>query len=58
MELESIVQATPNPFVNAIFEREPLDTFVYGRTVLLGEAAHPTTPHAGRRYNAPLLCMS
>lgn len=27
---------------------EPLDQFVYGRFVLLGDAAHATTPNMGR----------
>ena len=46
-------QATKQPFINAIFDREPLEQFVYGRIVLLGEAAHPTTPHGLRRYGLP-----
>ncbi len=45
-----IVQATESPFINAIFDREPLDQFVWGRVALLGEAAHPTTPHGLRRF--------
>lgn len=49
--LASLMQATATPFVNALFDREPLDTFVYGRVVLLGEAAHPTTPHGLRSTN-------
>lgn len=44
------LQATESPFINAIFDREPLDQFVWGRVALLGEAAHPTTPHGLRRY--------
>ena len=35
------MQATESPFINAIFDREPLDQFVWGRVVLLAEAAHP-----------------
>lgn len=48
------MQATESPFINAIFDREPLDQFVWGRVALLGEAAHPTTPHGLRRY----LCVT
>lgn len=49
-------QATKSPFINAIFDREPLDQFVWGRVALLGEAAHPTTPH-GLRRSTLLLCV-
>lgn len=45
-----VVQATESPFINAIFDKEPLDQFVWGRVALLGEAAHPTTPHGLRRF--------
>lgn len=44
-------QATKAPFINAIFDREPLEEWVFGRVVLVGEAAHPTTPHALRSTN-------
>lgn len=46
-----LMQATPTPFINAIYDREPLQHLVQGRTVLVGEAAHPTTPHALRSTN-------
>lgn len=49
------MQATKSPFINAIFDREPLDQFVWGRVALLGEAAHPTTPHGLRRCPTPPL---
>jgi hypothetical protein len=44
-----VSQATQEPFINAIFDREPLKQLVWGRVALLGEAAHPTTPHGLRR---------
>lgn len=47
----SLMQETPSPFINAIYDREPLQHFVQGRIVLVGEAAHPTTPHALRSTN-------
>ena len=49
------MQATPTPFINAIFDREPLQHLVQGRTVLVGEAAHPTTPHALRSTNMAIM---
>ena len=45
------MQATPTPFINAIYDREPLPHLVQRRIVLVGEAAHPTTPHALRSTN-------
>lgn len=45
------VQATAAPFLNAIYDREPLKQLVWGRVALLGEAAHPTTPHGLRSTN-------
>lgn len=45
----ALLQVTESPFINAIFDGEPLDQFVWGRVALLGEAAHPTTPHGLRR---------
>ncbi|KAL3146900.1 hypothetical protein ABBQ38_014872 [Trebouxia sp. C0009 RCD-2024] len=50
-ELAQLMKATKSPFINAIFDREPLDQFVWGRVALLGEAAHPTTPHGLRSTN-------
>lgn len=47
----SLMQETPSPFINAIYDREPLQHFVQGRIALVGEAAHPTTPHALRSTN-------
>ncbi len=45
------MQATKAPFINAIYDREPLDQWVFGCIVLVGEAAHPTTPHGLRSTN-------
>ena len=47
-----VSQSTAAPFINAIYDKEPLDELVHGRLVLLGEAAHPTTPHGLRRSAA------
>jgi 2-polyprenyl-6-methoxyphenol hydroxylase-like FAD-dependent oxidoreductase len=51
MQCTALLQATKAPFINAIFDREPLERWVFGRVVLAGEAAHPTTPHALRSTN-------
>ncbi|CAL8464618.1 g4153 [Coccomyxa elongata] len=50
-ELAALMQATKAPFINAIYDREPQDQWVFGRIVLVGEAAHPTTPHGLRSTN-------
>ena len=49
------MQATPSPFINAIYDREPLQQLVQGRIVLVGEAAHPTSPHALRSTNMAIM---
>lgn len=55
MRLLQSMQATPTPFINAIYDREPLQRLVQGRIVLVGEAAHPTTPHALRSTNMAIM---
>ncbi|CAK0787599.1 hypothetical protein CVIRNUC_010821 [Coccomyxa viridis] len=54
-EMAQLLQATPTPFINAIYDREPLQRLVQGRIVLVGEAAHPTTPHALRSTNMAIM---
>ena len=45
------LQATEAPFINVIYDKDPLQQWVWGHTVLVGEAAHCTTPHASRSTN-------
>eukprot|EP00897_Mesotaenium_endlicherianum_P000456 jgi/Mesen1/10410/ME000081S09792 len=54
-ELARLLQQTPAPFMNAIYDRDPIDQFKYGRVVLLGEAAHPTSPHGLRSTNMSII---
>eukprot|EP00249_Psilotum_nudum_P014811 c25019_g1_i4 orf=600-1040(-) len=54
-ELAALMNVTPAPFINAIFDREPLQQLVWGRIVLVGEAAHPTSPHGLRSTNMSIL---
>ncbi|MCO5585581.1 hypothetical protein L7F22_039516 [Adiantum nelumboides] len=54
-ELASLIQGTPAPFVNAIYDRAPLKQLVWGRIVLVGEAAHPTSPHGLRSTNMSIM---
>ena len=46
--LAQLMAATPEPWINAIFDREPLRRWAFGRCALVGEAAHPTSPHGLR----------
>jgi len=51
--LAGLVQATPSNamLLNDIYDREPLDSLVDGPVALVGDAAHPTTPHCGKGAN-------
>jgi len=40
-----IIEATEQPFVTALFDREPLDTWVSGRIAVMGDAAHAMLPY-------------
>ena len=40
-----LIEATTAPFVNYIYDRDPIDRFVYDNIVLIGDAAHPARPH-------------
>jgi len=37
-----------------IYEREPLSTLIYDRTILIGDAGHPMTPFVGQGANQAL----
>ncbi len=44
-EVTSLVAMTDRPFVTAIYDRAPLERWVDGRIVLLGDAAHAMLPY-------------
>ena len=48
--VQELLDLTPaaNLLWNDIVDLEPLSTYVYGRAVLLGDAAHATTPNMGQ----------
>ncbi|KAH6836767.1 oxidoreductase family protein [Perilla frutescens var. hirtella] len=54
-ELVKVMQATEEPFLNAIYDSEPLDQFYWDNVVLIGDAAHPISPHGGRSTNMSIL---
>jgi salicylate hydroxylase len=40
-----IIEATGQPFVTALYDRNPLDTWVAGRIAVMGDAAHAMLPY-------------
>jgi salicylate hydroxylase len=42
---QAVIEATKQPFVTALYDREPLDTWIDGRIALLGDAAHAMLPY-------------
>ncbi|CAL5048496.1 unnamed protein product [Urochloa decumbens] len=52
-ELARLVRETEAPFVNVIYDADPLPRLSWagGRVALAGDAAHPTTPHGLRSTN-------
>ncbi len=51
--LEQAISATPSDAIlqNDLVDREPARRYARGRVVLLGDAAHPTTPNLGQGAN-------
>ncbi|KAL8063494.1 hypothetical protein ABFX02_01G029600 [Erythranthe guttata] len=54
-ELVKVIRETKEPFLNVIYDSEPLDRIVWDNVVLIGDAAHPTTPHGLRSTNMSIL---
>ncbi|RCV22500.1 hypothetical protein SEVIR_4G237000v4 [Setaria viridis] len=56
-ELARLVRETASPFVNVIYDADPLPRLSWagGRVVLVGDAAHPTTPHGLRSTNMSVM---
>lgn len=46
-ELREVVAGVDTAFITGIYYRTPLDTWHKGRTVLVGDAAHPVLPTSG-----------
>ena len=56
-ELARLIRDTAAPFVNVIYDADPLPRLSWagGRVVLVGDAAHPTTPHGLRSTNMSVM---
>ncbi|KAJ0987984.1 hypothetical protein J5N97_006340 [Dioscorea zingiberensis] len=54
-ELAKLMKETKEPFINAIYDSDPLPQLYWDNVVLVGDAAHPTTPHASRSTNMSIL---
>lgn len=54
-ELAGLIKATEEPFVNLIYDSDPLDQIFWDNVVLVGDAAHPSTPHCLRSTNMSLI---
>ncbi|KAG2300597.1 hypothetical protein Bca52824_037069 [Brassica carinata] len=54
-ELARLMKETKEPFLNVIYDSDPLERIFWGNVVLVGDAAHPTTPHGLRSTNMSVL---
>ncbi|KAI7756840.1 hypothetical protein M8C21_025025 [Ambrosia artemisiifolia] len=54
-ELVRVIKETKEPFLNVIYDCDPLHRIVWDCVVLIGDAAHPTTPHGVRSTNMSIL---
>ena len=46
LELVRVMKETKDPFLNFIYDSDPLEQIFWNNVVLIGYVAHPTTPHA------------
>ncbi|TKY58167.1 3-hydroxybenzoate 6-hydroxylase [Spatholobus suberectus] len=54
-ELFKVMKETKDPFLNVIYDSEPLGEIFWDNVVFVGDAAHPTTPHCLRSTNMSIL---
>ncbi|KAF3447185.1 hypothetical protein FNV43_RR12365 [Rhamnella rubrinervis] len=54
-ELVKVIKETKEPFINVIYDSDPLEKLFWDNVVFVGDAAHPTTPHGLRSTNMSLL---
>ncbi|KAF5743288.1 hypothetical protein HS088_TW09G01354 [Tripterygium wilfordii] len=54
-ELVALMKETKEPFLNVIYDCDPLERIVWDNVVVVGDAAHPTTPHCLRSTNMSVI---
>ncbi|KAL0905797.1 hypothetical protein M5K25_024236 [Dendrobium thyrsiflorum] len=54
-EMALLMRKTKEPFINVIYDSDPLPQLFWENVVLVGDAAHPTTPHCSRSTNMSVL---
>ncbi|XP_022881530.1 uncharacterized protein LOC111398712 [Olea europaea var. sylvestris] len=54
-EFVKLMRETKEPFLNAIYDSEPPEQVVWDNVVLIGDAAHPVSPHGARSTNMSIL---
>ena len=54
-ELVRLMKESKDPFLNFIYDSDPLERIFWDNVVLVGDAAHPTTPHASSSTNMSIL---
>ncbi|XP_039142464.1 LOW QUALITY PROTEIN: aurachin C monooxygenase/isomerase-like [Dioscorea cayenensis subsp. rotundata] len=54
-ELARVMRETKGSFINVIYDSNPLPQLFWDNVVLVGDAAHPTTPHGVRSTNMSIL---
>ncbi|XP_074299316.1 uncharacterized protein LOC141630384 [Silene latifolia] len=54
-ELVKLMKATKEPFLNVIYDSDPIEKIFFDNVVLVGDTVHPTTPHCLRSTNMSLL---
>ncbi|KAF3670312.1 Acyl-CoA N-acyltransferases (NAT) superfamily protein [Capsicum annuum] len=54
-EFVRVIKEIKKPFLNVIYDCDPLEQIFWDKEVLIGDAAHPTTPHGLRSTNMSIL---
>eukprot|EP00951_Prasinocladus_malaysianus_P013683 scaffold103843_cov42-Prasinocladus_malaysianus.AAC.1 len=52
--LGGLIRATAKPFANDIYDRDGISSYVHGKVALVGDSAHPITPHMAKGTNLAL----
>lgn len=53
--LAKVIKLTPDPSFSPVYDNDPVKKLAWRRAVLVGDAAHPTSPHASRGTNMSIV---